>query len=187
LLPPRRQRAEAAVLVALYGDGPGGEGEATVVLIRRSAHLDRDPGHVALPGGFIEAGEDPLAAALREAEEEVGIDPSTVEILGRLDTVDRPRRRGSVVPFVGLLPGRPRLFPSPAEVEAILEVPLTYLVAEGVAWEERWPLVEVPGGPSPAHVVRFFAHEAALGDDLVWGVTARILWDLLERVAAARR
>lgn len=181
---PRRP-VEAAVLVALYGDGRGEEGEATVVLIRRAAQLERDPGHVALPGGLVEPGEEPEAAALREAQEEVGLDPGSVEILGRLGIVERPRDRGSVAPFVGILPERPVLVPSPAEVEAVLEVPLALLLADGVAWEERWPLPGTGEGPAPAHVVRFFAHDDALGHDLVWGVTARILWDLLERVAAA--
>ena len=114
-----------------------------------------------------------------------GLDPARVEILGPLATVERPRGRGSVAPFVGVLPGRPVLVPSPAEVEAILEVPLSVLLADGVAWEERWPVGGAGGQSGPAHVVRFFAHDGVLGDDLVWGVTARILWDLLERVAAA--
>jgi len=168
---------EAAVLVALYGDGSGEDAEAIVVLIRRSAHLERDPGHVALPGGIIEPGEEALGAALREAQEEVGIDPGAVEVVGQLGTVHRPRSAGSVVPFVGLLRTRPVLSPSPAEVEQVLEVPLASLLAEGVAWEELWP--GLPDQPSP-RPVRFFASKGALGDDLVWGVTARILWELLE-------
>lgn len=178
-----RQPVGAAVLVACYGDGTGEDGEASVVLIRRAAHLDRDPGHVALPGGLVEPGEAPEAAALREAEEEVGLDPARVELLGPLATVERPRDRRAVQPFVGLLPARPVLSPSPDEVEAVLEVPLADLLAEGVAWEERWPL---PAASGAAHVVRFFACER-LGEDLVWGVTAKILWDLLERIAAVRR
>lgn len=185
--PPRaatRRPVEAAVLVALYGDG-GDEGEATVVLIRRAAQLERDPGHVALPGGLVEPGEEPEAAALREAEEEVGLDPASVVILGPLATVERPRGRGAVAPFVGVLPARPVLVPSPAEVEAVLEVPLAFLLADGVAWEERWPVAGAGEAAGPAHVVRFFAHDDVLGHDLVWGVTAKILWDLLERVAAA--
>lgn len=172
------------MLLACYGAAP--DGEATAVLIRRAAHLGRDPGHVALPGGLVEAGEDLLATALREADEEVGIDPAAVEVLGSLEVVERPRRSGAVAAFVGLLAARPVLSPSPGEVEAILEVPLATLLADGVAWEERWPLPA--GGPAPAppgmHRVRFFSCEL-LGDDLVWGVTARILWDLLERVSRA--
>jgi 8-oxo-dGTP pyrophosphatase MutT (NUDIX family) len=176
--------AEAAVLVALYGDGAGDDGEATAILIRRAAHLGHDPGHVAFPGGLIEPGELPEAAALREAEEEVGLDPASVELLGPLSAVDRPRRRRLVQPFVGVLGRRPTLVPSPAEVEAILEVSLAQLVADGIAWEERWPLPV--GGGEAVHVVRFFACEC-LGEDLIWGVTAKILWDLLERVAAVVR
>lgn len=176
-MPPRpaRQHVEAAVLLACYA---GADGEAVAVLIRRAAHLGRDPGHVALPGGLVEPGEDLVATALREADEEVGLAPGAVEVLGPLEVVERPRRSGAVAAFVGLLAGRPELAPSPEEVEAVLEVPLAALLADGVAWEERWPL---PASPPAVHRVRFFSCEL-LGDDLVWGVTARILWDLLDRV-----
>lgn len=171
------------MLLALYPDAAG---EATALLIRRAAHLGRDPGHVALPGGFVEPGEELLAAALREADEEIGLDPAAVDVLGPLDVVERPRR-GAVAAFVGLLAERPALVPSPDEVEAVLDVPLATLLSDGVAWEERWPLSSWDRDPAVAvRPVRFFACDL-LGDDLVWGVTARILWDLLERVDRADR
>lgn len=165
------------MLLALYPDAAG---QATALLIRRAAHLGRDPGHVALPGGLVEPDEDPLAAALREADEEIGLDPSAVDVLGPLDVVERPRR-GAVAAFVGLLAARPALVPSPDEVEAVLDVPLATLLADGVAWEERWPPTGRAAPATTHRSVRFFACDL-LGDDLVWGVTARILWDLLERV-----
>lgn len=168
-------RVDAAVLLAVFE----AEGETRAVLIRRSPHLQRDPGHVALPGGLVEPDEAPLAAALREAEEEIGLDPALVEIVGPLDVVHRQRFGDRIAPFVGLLAGRPALRPSPAEVEVTLEVPLAELLADGVGWEERWDIAGMRDRP-----VHFFAAPRVLGDDLVWGVTARILWDLLERVSA---
>lgn len=165
------QAPEAAVLLALYEEA----GEATALLIRRAAHLERDPGHVALPGGKVEPGEQPLAAALRESQEEVGLAPDLVEVLGALPPVLRNASDHVVLPFVAALPGRPALRPNPAEVEVVLEVSLAELAAEGVAWEEHWER------PEP-HPVRFFA-VPLLGEDLVWGLTGRILWSLLEQVA----
>jgi 8-oxo-dGTP pyrophosphatase MutT (NUDIX family) len=167
-------RIDAAVLLAVFEE----EGETRAVLIRRSPHLQRDPGHVALPGGLVEPDEAPLAAALREAEEEIGLDPALVEIVGPLDVVHRQRFGDRIAPFVGLLARRPTLRPSAAEVDVTLEVPLADLLADGVGWEERWEIADMVDRP-----VHFFAAPDVLGDDLVWGVTARILWDLLERVA----
>jgi 8-oxo-dGTP pyrophosphatase MutT (NUDIX family) len=155
------------------------EGDAHVLLTRRSSRLSLDPGNISFPGGHLEPGEHPLDAALREAEEEIGLAPADVEIVGSLDLVERLRDHQRVASVVGLVRGNPELSASESEVEAILEVPLSALLAEGSAWEEHWG--------ETRRAVRFFTHETALGDDLVWGLTARILWDLLERVARQLR
>ncbi len=168
-----QRSAQAAVLLALFEE----EGEALAVLIRRAPALAQDPGHLALPGGHIEPGEPPLAAALREAEEEIGLDPALVTLLGVLPPVLRARSSESVLAFVGALERRPALVLNPDEVDAVLEVRLCDLLADGVAWQERWPRVE-------ERSVCFFA-TPQLGDDLLWGVTARIFWSLLEAVVAA--
>ncbi len=163
--------AEAAVLLPLFEE----EGETRVLFIRRAATLGRDPGHVALPGGRIEPGEAPLAAALRESEEEIGLPREQVEPLAFLPLLERPRSGERVLPIVGALATRPRLVLNPGEVEAVLEVGLAELAADGVAWEERWGAAGRP--------VLFFS-SPALGDDLLWGVTARIAWSLLALLGA---
>ena len=150
------------------------DGELAVVLTRRASTLNLDPGHIAVPGGRVEAGEHPLETALREAEEEIGLARAQVEILGGLDLVERVRDGQRVASVVGLVDGEPELSLNAAEVEAILVVPLAALFAEGASWREQWG--------ETRREVRFFADPVVLGEDLVWGLTARILWDLLERL-----
>jgi len=160
----------AAVLVALFEEG----GEARVILTRRSSNLRSHTGEVAFPGGRLEPAEDPLAGALREASEEVGLDPASADVLGELPPLSTLSSRSSISPFVAALPGRPDLRPNPAEVERIFDVTLAELASPGVYHEERWP---VPGmGERSVH----FFH---LDGDTVWGATARILRHLLDVVA----
>jgi 8-oxo-dGTP pyrophosphatase MutT (NUDIX family) len=149
-------------------------GELAVLLTRRASTLSLDPGNVAFPGGRLEHGEHPLEAALREAEEEIGLRPEAVEVLGALDLVERRRDGQRVASVVGLVRGEPELSPNAGEVEAVLVVPLSALFAEGAAWAEQWD--------ESRREMRFFSHPLVLGEDLVWGLTARILWDLLERL-----
>jgi 8-oxo-dGTP pyrophosphatase MutT (NUDIX family) len=166
--------AAAAVLVALYDAIAG----PSVLLIRRGMSLAANPGEIAYPGGRLEPGETPEAAALREAEEEVGLPESAVELAGRLPVRTRSRSPGSIVPVVGYLDALPALMPSPDEVDEILPVALRDLLADGVYWEEIWS----PESATPL-VLPFFAGAEGLGDDLVWGATARILTDLLVLLA----
>jgi 8-oxo-dGTP pyrophosphatase MutT (NUDIX family) len=179
LVPPTDEpdhRPHAAVLVPLFERA----GDAAVVLIRRSLWLTSNPGDLAFPGGRLEPGERALDAALREAHEEVGLHPAAVSPLGRLAVVRRARVPERVVPYVGLLSVEPVLRPDPGEVDAVLTVTLAELVAEGVYWEEEWQL---PGeGPRR---LPFFAKSDALGDDVIWGMTAMVLRELLSAVASA--
>ena len=66
---------------------------------------------------------------------------------------------------------------NPAEVDAVIEVPLASLLDDGAAWSEEW------GDAAATRMIRFFAHPDVLGADLVWGLTARMIWELIERVA----
>lgn len=161
----------AAVLVPLFEE----RGDVRVVLTRRTAHLPSHRGEVAFPGGRCEDDEPLVRAALREAAEEIGLDPASVEIIGELDRLTTVSSGFVVTPFVGLLPGRPRLVPNPAEIERVFDVGLGELMAEGVYREEIW---ELPWGERE---VSFFE----LDGDTVWGATARILRQLLEVVAGA--
>jgi len=163
--------ATSAVLVPLICRPSG----VVVVLTRRAATLVREPGTVAFPGGRREPGEHPLDTALREAEEEIGLGRDDVEILGALPAVERRRDGERVAVYVGLVEGAATLAPNAEEVDVVLEAPLVRLYEEGVAWEESW------GGPGDERPVRFFASGQFLGNDLVWGLSAAILWELLLR------
>jgi len=163
-------RPHAAVLVPLFDR----DGDTIVVLIRRSLLLFSNPGDLAFPGGRLEPGERAIDAALREAEEEVALDPASVSVLGRLPIVNRARGGERVVPYIGLLAAEPTLHGDPSEVDAIFTVALSDLAADGVYWEEEWP---IPG--QDARTLPFFADVAALGNDVIWGLTAMVIRQLL--------
>jgi 8-oxo-dGTP pyrophosphatase MutT (NUDIX family) len=158
----------SAVLVPLYPDRDG----LRVVLTRRSWALRTHRGEVSFPGGRSDPGESPVETALREAAEEVAIDPGSVEVLGELDHLTTVTRRAFIVPVVGLLPGRPELRPHDVEVDAVLHVPLSELLDAEVYREERWGTAELN------RPVFFFE----LVGDTVWGATAAMLRQLLARL-----
>lgn len=165
----------ASVLLALTGAGGVGGG-AEVILIRRALHLTSNPGEIALPGGRVEAGETAEEAALREAEEEVALDRALVRVVGWLPVTSRASRIERIATLVGLVEGRPALEANRAEVEEVFTVTLESLADPEHYWEESWtrPDGEVRRMP-------FFA----LGTDLIWGATARMLAALFERLTAA--
>jgi len=171
--------APAAVLVPLFESS----GETRVVLTRRAAHLRTHTGEVSFPGGRLDSGESPEVGALREAAEEVGLDPAQVEVVGRLTPLATFSSGATITPVVGVLPVAPRLTANPHEVEHVFDVSLAELAADGVFREERWV---VPGRLMPAadsgedgsFPVWFFE----LPHDTVWGATARMLVELLRLV-----
>ncbi|HEX9683371.1 MAG TPA: CoA pyrophosphatase [Acidimicrobiales bacterium] len=162
-----RPRA-SAVLAALYEDG----GEAHVVLTRRSRHLRSHRWEVAFPGGRQDEGEDAVATALREANEEVALPPDKVEVIGELDHLATISSGSFIVPVVGVLDAPPALTPNPAEVERVLHVPLSELLDPQHFREERWGL-----GPVDRPIYFF-----ELVGDTVWGATGAMLVDLLGRI-----
>jgi 8-oxo-dGTP pyrophosphatase MutT (NUDIX family) len=168
---PGRARRPAAVLCALFDEAGG----AHVVLTRRSSDLRSHTSQVSFPGGRLDPGETALEAALREAHEEVGLDPDTIDVFGRLTTMRTAINPAPIVPFVGALPGRPVLHPNPAEVERAFTVSLAELSDPEVYREELWTFPD--GVERPIH---FFE----LIGDTVWGATARMLTELLARVLA---
>ena len=173
---PLERPAEAAVLIPLFEQ----RGVARVMLIRRGTTLGSSPGEIAFPGGRIEPGESPEEAALRETEEEIALARSQVEVIGRLPMLERSRRPGTIVPYVGLVGDMPALRAHPVEVDGILSVAVSDLLAEGAWWEEIWS-----PDPDDALTLAFFAGEEILGDDMIWGATARMLTDLLQMVGPA--
>lgn len=164
---PREGHVEraSAVLAALYDH----DGEAWVILTRRSAALRVHSGEVSFPGGGQDAGEDLPDTARREACEEIGLDPALVEIIGELDHLSTITSNSFIVPYVAVLPGRPVLSPSPAEVDAVRHVPLSELLDPAHFREERW---DIFGTDRP---MWFFD----LVGDTVWGATAAMLRQLL--------
>jgi 8-oxo-dGTP pyrophosphatase MutT (NUDIX family) len=159
---------EAAVLVPIYGypEDPG------LVFTERRHDLRRHAGEISFPGGRRDHdGEELRATALREAEEEIGLAPGQVEVVGALPPIGTFVTNYKVFPFVGLIDDGLRFEPNPTEVETVLSFRLTAL-REGFAMRR---LVR-RGVPirTPTYVV---------GEHLIWGATARILGELLQRVS----
>jgi 8-oxo-dGTP pyrophosphatase MutT (NUDIX family) len=159
-------RIDAAVLVPLYLDGAA----LHAVFTRRRDDLRRHGGEISFPGGRQDEGEDLRLTALRESEEEIGLDAGDVEIIGALQPTPTIATNYAVYPFVGLIePGR-SWRPSAAEVAEVLELPLHRLRA-GYA-RRRLLRRGVP----------FRTDVYCVDENLIWGATARIVADLLERV-----
>jgi 8-oxo-dGTP pyrophosphatase MutT (NUDIX family) len=171
---PGTEGRPAAVLVALFEQ----DGEARVILTVRSDRLRSHTGEVAFPGGRVEQGESVVEAALREASEEVALDPQQVTVIRALTAMPTISSNTYMTPIVGTLGSRPSLRPSPAEVDRIFDVALSELVADDAFHEEWW---SVPGRTAPAGFpdgefpVWFFD----VADETVWGATARTLVELL--------
>lgn len=155
----------SAVLIALCEGDEGPE----VLLTRRAAHLRNHRGEISFPGGRVDPGESTVEGALREANEEVRLDPSSVEIVGELDHLETMVSRSYIVPVVGRLDRRPDVHPATEEVDRILFVPLTDLRRADTYREERW------GAPPTDRPIHFFE----LDDETIWGATARMLVQLL--------
>lgn len=160
--------AASAVLAPLYEEG----GEAHVIVTRRSWNLRAHRGEISFPGGRSEPYDaDLVATALRETHEEVGIEPSEVEVVGQLPPL-MTLSSSYIAPFVGILAGRPEVVPDPREVEEVRYVALADLLADGVYHQEIW---RREGREVPLH---FFE----LPGDTVWGATASMLVQLLSLV-----
>jgi 8-oxo-dGTP pyrophosphatase MutT (NUDIX family) len=154
------------VLAPLYEAG----GAAHVVLTRRTLLLRDHAGEVSFPGGRVESGEAPVDGALREAHEEISLDPTGIEIIGELDHLATVSSDSFIVPYVGALRDRPDTLPNPHEVDAVLHVPLAELADPAIFREEIWTF---PDGEDRS--IYFFE----LVGDTVWGATAVMLRQLL--------
>jgi 8-oxo-dGTP pyrophosphatase MutT (NUDIX family) len=157
---------DAAVLVPLYGwpERPG------LVFTERRHDMRRHAGEISFPGGRRDEGESYLTTALREANEEIGLDPAAVDVLGALPPIGTFVTNFKVHPIVGLVEADLEYVVSPTEVEAVLAFAIEDL-RRGFAMRR---LVR-RGVPirTPTYVV---------DGHLIWGATARILGDLLERL-----
>jgi 8-oxo-dGTP pyrophosphatase MutT (NUDIX family) len=154
----------AAVLVPILDSG-------SILFTKRTEALPRHPGEISFPGGIREKDDAaPVNTALRETEEELGIVPDAIEILGALPAVHTFVSGILIVPFVGLLKDAPTLRPNPGEIAEVLSYPLDALVAAET--EVEWQL---EGGV-------YRGHAFDMGTHTIWGATAQILHSLLEIV-----
>jgi 8-oxo-dGTP pyrophosphatase MutT (NUDIX family) len=158
----------AAVLVGLVERAHG----LSVILTRRADTLRSHTGQVALPGGRCDPGETPWQAALREAREEIGLDPAAVALAG----LSTPYRTGTgyhVTPVVGFVTPPITLAPNPAEVADIFEAPFAFLMDPANHQRRQ--------GKTPAGDTRGF-YAITWEDRLIWGATAGMLRALHDRL-----
>ena len=162
-----RGGTNAAVLVPLYVEG----GELHAVPTRRQSDLRRHAGEISFPGGRAEEGEDDLrTTALRETQEEIGLPSDTVELLGALPPTPTVVTGYVIYPFVGMIEPGQIWRTSAVEVAEVIELSLSALLAG----YDRRRLIR-RGLP-------FRTDTYVVGENLVWGATARILADLFDRV-----
>ena len=163
-------RTDAAVLVPLYVE----KGALKLVFTERGDQLRSHAGEISFPGGRREEGETDLQmTALREAKEEIGLPPTTVEIIGALQPTPTIATGYAVYPFVGLIEGGRRWKPRKGEVASVLELGIDDLVA---GYGRRRLMRRGLPIRTDTYVV---------DDHLIWGATARILADLIDRLEAA--
>ena len=163
VLPPNRVLKQAAVLVAVTED-------AQLILTKRAAHLKNHPGQIAFPGGRMDDTDRDLThTALREAQEEIGLDPSLATILGDLPPHETVTSY-AVTPIVATVPSGLSFLPEPGEVEEVFTVPLAHVIdpanfaVEGRRWRGQ----------------KRYYYTAPYGPYYIWGATARMLRGLAE-------
>lgn len=169
---PRRKTAapddarKSSVLILVY---PNDECELELLLTLRTSDIDHG-GQISFPGGRSEKGESAVDTALREAQEEVGIKPDDVEIIGRLTNLYVNHSNNQVTPIVGYLSDTPELSLDPREVEEAFSVELASLVHKKNLTVEDWEL-----GSHSYKVPYWDVHRVPL-----WGATAMMLNEFLE-------
>jgi 8-oxo-dGTP pyrophosphatase MutT (NUDIX family) len=164
---PAHQYRRAAVLVPVFETG----GIPYLLLTKRTEAVEHHKGQISFPGGGEEPGDaDLLATALRESYEELGLQPASVEVWGRLHEIETVVSGFAITPFVGRIPLPVDLRPNPNEIQEIVTVPLaTFLdpanlrVERVVRGDQAWDLLHYD-----------------CGEHVVWGATARIIHDLVD-------
>jgi 8-oxo-dGTP pyrophosphatase MutT (NUDIX family) len=171
-MPQRTGTARRSAVLILFGEGPRGP---DVLLIEKAAHLRSHAGQPAFPGGGVDPGDDfPIGTALREAEEEAGIDPAGVRVLATLQELFLPPSNRLVVPVVAWWDDpRDVTVGDPEEVARVARVPLAELTDPANRFR-----VSHPSG--------FIGAAFGVADMVVWGFTAALLDAILEAAGLAR-
>lgn len=169
---PRRvlspsDRVPAAVLVLfVYRDGV-----PALVFGKKTEDVPHHKGQFSFPGGVVQHSDgSSVEAALREAREEIGLEPGTVEVLGLFDDMPTTVTNFVITPVLGLAVGPPVFRPDGREIERVIEIPLDHLLRPDAFRVEHW---ERDGVRRPVMFVSY-------GEDVVWGTTGRILRELLD-------
>lgn len=172
--PPEGREARLGAVLILFGDGPSGP---DVLLTERAHHMRSHPGQVSFPGGSLDPGETPRAAALREAAEETGLDPAGVEVIGELPELFLPPSNFAVTPVLAwwAVPSDVSVV-DPAEVHEVYRVPVAELIDPAYRITLRVP----SGWLGPAFLI------GRSKDLLLWGFTAGIIARLLDHLGWSR-
>jgi len=165
---PQPEARRAAVLIPLFES----HGETYLAFIRRASTLRSHGGEIAFPGGKAEHGESfPVMTALREAQEEIGLDPTSIEVLGLLPPVFTAVSNYLITPVVAYLPfGLGTLTLQTSEVTEVILAPLRQLSDPAIAHTEQWSL------SGRVHTVYFYSYNTYQ----IWGATGRMLASFLE-------
>lgn len=167
-LAPVKRTRPAAVMILLVRHSDS----YTVIFTQRTDALPHHAGQVSFPGGKMEKKDKTIFdTALRETEEEIGISPKDIEVLGRLDTYIT-RSGFEIIPVVGMITPPVKILPDPNEVKAVFEVPLNKLVGTGIFRRAR--------GEFKGRMYEFLAFEHE--DWTIWGATAAMLKNLIEHL-----
>lgn len=159
-------RIRAAVLVLFVYRG----GAPALVFGKKTEDVPHHKGQFSFPGGVVQRSDGSVVdAALREAREEIGLEPGAVEVLGLFDDMRTAVTNFVITPVLGLARGEPAFHPDGREIERVIEIPLAHLLQPDAFRVEQW---EREGVERPVVFVNY-------GDDVVWGTTGRILCELL--------
>jgi 8-oxo-dGTP pyrophosphatase MutT (NUDIX family) len=161
------QFTPAAVLAAITER----DGEPGVLLLHRPSNMRSHPGQIAFPGGKIDPGETAIEGALREAHEELGIDPRLVRVIGTSD-VYRTHSGFEITPVLGIIPPDIKIIPNPTEVAQWFEAPLSHVLNPA---NHIGQLVEWEGSMRSYYEIVWQQHQ-------IWGVTAALLVNLSRRL-----
>ena len=162
---PQAPARASAVLIGLFQSARGVE----VILTRRSHQLTNHRGEISFPGGRLDDGETVVDAALRETQEEIGINPSEAQVIAELSGMATVISNSHIVPVVASYKYAPKMQPMNSEVDRVFTVPLSELARTDTYSQEYWKF------PDRELQINFFY----LDDETIWGATARMLLQVM--------